>query len=186
MFDRFSLPDVAAVARRTMVGALVAGVVGLAAALALNQPWVALGLCIGLGLGMTNFRLIVRSVLKVGRRAGANTRRPLAMNTVSRLMLLTVVALAILWIVPPLGFGLIAGMALFQLLLLFNVTRSMLKAGGGGGGGGSAGLVMGLLSGAATGGLLGDEGAEDETAAGQPALPGLDDAGHNGRGAARA
>lgn len=184
MFDRFSLPDVAAVARRTMVGALVVGVVGLVAALALNQPWVALGLCVGLGLGMTNFRLIVRSVLKVGRRMGASKRRPLAMNTLSRLMLLTVVALVILWFVPPLGFGLIGGMALFQMLLLFNVTRSMLKSGAGGGGG-SGGLILGLLNGSATGGLLGEEMApEDGPAGAQPALPGLGDEGHDGRGAA--
>jgi len=129
VFERFQLPDVAAVARRTMVAALILGVVGLAVLLFFDQPWAALGLCIGLGMGMGNFRLILRSVLKVGARAQANKRRPLAMNTLGRLMLMTVVALALVWVDPPLGLGIIGGVALFQFLLLANVTRSMLKMG---------------------------------------------------------
>lgn len=130
MFERFQLPDIAAVARRTMIAALVVGVVGLAALLFFDQPWAALGLCIGLGMGMANFRLILRSVMKVGARAVANKRRPLAMNTLSRLMLMTVVALVLVWVEPPLGLGIIGGVAVFQFLLLANVTRAMLKAAG--------------------------------------------------------
>lgn len=129
VFERFQLPDVAAVARRTMVVALILGVVGLAVLLFFDQPWAALGLCIGLGMGMGNFRLIVRSVLKVGARAQANKRRPLALSTLSRLMLMTVVALALVWLDAPLGLGIIGGLALFQFLLLANVTRSMLRMG---------------------------------------------------------
>ncbi len=129
MFERFQLPDVAAVARRTMVAALVVGVLGLVVLLLFSQPWAALGLCIGIALGIANFRLIVRSVLKVGRRVEGDKRRPLAMNTLSRLMAMTVVALALAWVKPPLGLGIIGGLALFQFVLLANVTRSMLKAG---------------------------------------------------------
>lgn len=127
MFERFQLPDVALVARRTMVTALIVGVVGLAALLFFNQTWGALGLCIGIGLGIGNFRLILRSVMKVGRRVEGNTRRPLAMNTLGRLMAMTVVALVLAWIKPPLGLGIIGGLALFQFILLGNVTRSMMK-----------------------------------------------------------
>jgi len=127
MFERFSLPDVAGVSRRTMLGALVAGVVGLVALLLFSQPWAALGFCAGLGIGMVNFRLIQRSVIHVGERAEENKRRPLAVNTLGRMAVITVVALGLLFIKPPLGFGVIAGMALFQMLLLGNVTRSMMK-----------------------------------------------------------
>ena len=143
MFERFQLPDVAAVARRTMLGALVVGVLGLVVLLLFSQTWAALGLCVGIALGIGNFRLIVRSVMKVGRRADANKRRPLAMNTLSRLMTMTVVALVLAWVKPPLGLGIIGGLALFQFLLLANVTRSMLKAGisGPGAGGGFAFLL---------------------------------------------
>jgi hypothetical protein len=160
VFEQFQLPDVAAVARRTMVGALVVGVVGLAALLFFDEPWAALGLCIGLGLGMGNFRLIVRSVLKVGRRSQSNKRRPLALNTLGRLMAMTVVALVLVWVEAPLGFGIVGGMALFQFILLANVTRSMLKAGGGGGG---AGLLLGALSGHPLGEGADEPGVGDGT-----------------------
>ena len=129
MFDKFSLPDLASVSRRTVLAAVIFGVIGMALCLVFNQPWAALGLGIGLGLGISNFRLIQRSVIKVGKRADENRRRPLALNTLSRMGLITVVALGLLFVKFPLGFGLLGGLALFQLLLLLNVTRSMLKMG---------------------------------------------------------
>ncbi|HEX3946755.1 MAG TPA: ATP synthase subunit I [Acidimicrobiales bacterium] len=131
MFDRFSLPDVMAVSRRTMLMSLVMGIVGLVVLLLVSQPWAALGLCVGLGLGMLNFRAIQRSVVKVGERVEANKRRPLAVNTLGRMAIITVVALGLLFVEPPLGFGLLGGLALFQMILLANVTRSMLKMGSG-------------------------------------------------------
>ncbi|HTX62504.1 MAG TPA: hypothetical protein VMD28_02620, partial [Acidimicrobiales bacterium] len=116
----------------------------------------ALGLCIGIALGIGNFRLIVRSVLKVGRREEGNKRRPLAMNTLGRLMAMTVVALALAWVKPPLGLGMIGGLAVFQFLLLANVTRSMLRAGAAGGAaGGGPGGGLALLFGSALGDPLG-------------------------------
>ena len=39
-----------------MIGALVVGVVGLVVPSRLSQPWVAVGLCIGLASGIGNFR----------------------------------------------------------------------------------------------------------------------------------
>ena len=152
MFERFQLPEVGAVARRTMLSALVTGVLGLVLLLLFSQNWAALGLCVGVALGIGNFRLIVRSVLKVGRRAEGNKRRPLAMNTLGRLMTMTVVALALAWVKPPLGLGIIGGLAVFQFLLLANVTRSMLRAGAAGGGTGGG---LALLFGSSLGDSLG-------------------------------
>jgi hypothetical protein len=152
MFERFQLPDVAAVARRTMLSALIVGVLGLVVLLLFSQTWAALGLCVGIALGIGNFRLIVRSVVKVGRRAEGSKRRPLAMNTLGRLMAMTVVALVLAWVKPPLGLGIIGGLAIFQFLLLANVTRSMLKAASSSGGiGGGTGGGLALLFGSALG-----------------------------------
>ena len=111
-----------------MVAALGLGIVAVVVLLFFDQPWAAVGLCVGVGLGMANFRLVVRSVLRVGKRQGTNTRRPLAMNTLGRLMAITVVALVLAWMLTPLGLGLLGGVALFQFVLLAGVTRSMLKA----------------------------------------------------------
>ena len=129
MFANFSLPDVVAVSRRTMLGGLVLGVVGLVGCLLLSAPLVGLGLCLGIGLGIVNFRLIQRSVIKVGEREDENRRRPLALNTVGRLAAISAVALGVLFLSFQLGLGLLAGLALFQAILLVNVARSMFKMG---------------------------------------------------------
>jgi hypothetical protein len=129
VFAHFSLPDVATVSRRTVLGALVLGVVGLVAALLLSVPLVGLGLCIGLGLGIFNFRLIQRSVVKVSQREEDNKRRPLALNTVGRLGVISVIALGLLFVSFDLGLGVMVGLALFQGFLLLNVARSMFKMG---------------------------------------------------------
>ena len=147
MFDKFSLPDVAAVSRRTVIAALVVGIVGLLACLLLSAALVGLGLCIGLALGIVNFRMIQTSVAKVGEREEENKRRPLALNTVGRLAVITVVALGLLFVSFDLGLGVMAGLAIFQGLLLLNVGRSMLKSGRLGTGG--------------TGGLLGVDPLDD-------------------------
>ena len=52
MFANFALPDLARVSRRTVLGGLVFGVIGLIACLALGAPLTGLGLCVGLGLGL--------------------------------------------------------------------------------------------------------------------------------------
>lgn len=121
-----------------MLSALAIGVVGLLVLLWSDLPWAAVGLCAGIALGIGNFRLVVRSVLKVGARAEENKRRPLALNTLGRLMAMTVVALVLAWFVTPLGLGMIGGIALFQFVLLANVTSAMLRGGDPGAGTSSA------------------------------------------------
>lgn len=129
MFANFSLPDVATVSRRTVVGSLIIGVVGLIGSLLLSDPLIGLGLCIGLGIGIFNFRLIQRSVVKVGEREDENKRRPLAMNTLGRLSVISVVALSLFFVSFDLGLGVMVGLAVFQGFLLLNVARSMFKMG---------------------------------------------------------
>jgi hypothetical protein len=140
MFSRFSLPDIERVSRRTVFSALAIGIVGLVVSAAVSHALVGLGLCLGLGLGIGNFRMIQRSVLKVGSRGDENHRRPLALNTAGRLALISVLALGLLFVSFSLGLGVMAGLAVFQFLLLLNVARSMLKMGAGGAGLGVAGL----------------------------------------------
>ncbi len=129
MFSNFSLPDVATVSRRTVFSALGIGVLGLLGCLLLSAVLTGLGLCIGLALGIFNFRLIQRSVVKVGEREEANRRRPLAINTMGRLGVITVIALGLLFASFDLGLGVMGGLAVFQAILLVNVARSMFKMG---------------------------------------------------------
>jgi hypothetical protein len=131
MFDRFSLPDLARVSKRTVVGALMLGIVGLVVSLLLSAPLVGLGLCVGLALGIFNFRLVQRAVARAGARAQQSVRRPLALNTLGRLALVSVIALGLLFVSFDLGLGVMGGLAAFEFLLLFNVARSMMHMGGG-------------------------------------------------------
>lgn len=127
LFDRFSLPDLAQLSKRTVIGALVIGVVGFLFCLVIGALLAGVGLCIGLGLGISNFRMIHSSVAKVGARVEENKRRPLVLNTMGRLAVVSVIALGLTFISFDLGLGVMGGLALFQFLLLANVTRSMLR-----------------------------------------------------------
>jgi hypothetical protein len=129
MFARFTLPDVPSVSRRTVTAALIVGVMALAAAISFDRYLLGVGACIGLALGTLNFRLVNSSVVKVGAREDDNKRRPLAMNTLARMGVISAIAIGLLFLSFNLGFGVLAGLAVFQLLLLVNVARSMLKLG---------------------------------------------------------
>jgi hypothetical protein len=129
MFAHFSLPDVPAVARRTVSAALVVGVAALVGCIAFGHSLLGVGACIGLALGTFNFRMIGNSVARVSARDEENKRRPLALNTLGRMGIITVVVIGLLFVSPSLGFGVLGGLAVFQVILLANVARSMAKAG---------------------------------------------------------
>src|SRR5580658_3959715 len=154
MFEQVSLPDLARISRRSVFSAVAFGVVGLVICVALNASLVGLGLCVGIALGIANFRMIQGSVAKAGTRPGPK-RRPLALNTLSRLTVITAIALGLLFVSFDLGFGIMAGLALFQFLLLFSVIRSILKSGIAAGGFGGGSLLSGL------GGMLSVDGLDD-------------------------
>jgi hypothetical protein len=117
------------VARRTVSTALVVGVAALVACVAFGHALLGLGACIGLALGTFNFRMIGNSVARVSVREDSNKRRPLALNTLGRMGIITVVTIGLLFVSPSLGFGVLGGLAVFQVILLANVARSMAKAG---------------------------------------------------------
>ncbi len=129
MFAHFSLPDIEAVSRRTVFMSLGAGVVALIACSVLGAAMAGIGVCIGVGLGIYNFRLVQNSVAKVGAHGDDNMRRPLALNTLFRLGLITAVVLGLLFLSFQLGFGVLAGIGGFQAILLLNVGRSMFNMG---------------------------------------------------------
>jgi hypothetical protein len=129
MFAHFELPDVPDVAKRTVASVLVVGVAALVACVSFDKPLLGLGACIGLGLGTLNFRMIGRSVARVSASGVENKRRPLALNTFGRLGLITVVTLGLMTFSHQLGFGILAGLAVFQVVLIANVARSMAKSG---------------------------------------------------------
>jgi hypothetical protein len=129
MFAHFELPNISDVAKRTTAMALVVGVASLVAAVSFGNVLVGLGACIGLGLGLFNFRMIGNSVARVAASDVENKRRPLALNTFGRLGIITVVAIGLMLISHSLGWGVFGGLFVFQIILLINAARSMARPG---------------------------------------------------------
>lgn len=161
LFSQVSLPDLTRISKRAVFGSLAVGIVGLVLCVVLGAAMVGLGLCIGIALGVANFRMVQGSVARAGNRPGPK-RRPLALNTVSRLAVITAIALGLLFVSFDLGFGLMAGLALFQFLLLFAVIRSLIKSGAAAGGLGGGSLLSGI------GGMFSVDGLEDAGGDPQP------------------
>jgi ATP synthase I chain len=129
VFAHFELPNIPDVARRTVSMALVVGVAALVAAVSFGNVLVGLGACIGLGLGTFNFRMIGNSVAKVSASDVENKKKPLALNTLGRLGIITVVAIGLMLVSHSLGWGVFGGLFAFQVILLTNAARSMAKGG---------------------------------------------------------
>ena len=132
LFEQLPLPAVGRILRRTAISALVVGIVALAVAIGVSHPFVGLGACIGLGLGLGNIRLITGSVAKVSASGTDHPRRVLAVKTLYRLSLTTLVVIGLLFASVQLGFGTAGGIAVFYLLLLVNLVRVLLQHGAAG------------------------------------------------------
>lgn len=151
VFSQFSLPQISTVARRTALTASAVGTVGLVLLLLLGNPLAGLGLCLGMVMALGNFRLISAATAKASTTGREDNRRPLAMNTLGRLAVISAVALGVTFLSRSLGFGTLVGLALFQFILLANVVVAMLRDGG---------LAGGLAAG--TAGLSDGSSANDE------------------------
>jgi hypothetical protein len=124
--SHFSLPQISAVARRTVLVGCGVGAAALVVAVVTGYPLVGLGIWLGLAMALVNFRLISRATVRASASADENKRRPLAFNTLGRLGVISVIALGITFFVRQLGFGILIGLAFFQFTLLGNVVVSML------------------------------------------------------------
>jgi hypothetical protein len=102
-----------------------AGLVTVAAAL-LGHPMVGVFFGIGLGLGLLNAILVQRSVESI-TAADHPLKRKMAMNSATRLLVMTAIGLTIAFIFRPQGLGVVFGMALFQVLLVLSTALPVMK-----------------------------------------------------------
>jgi hypothetical protein len=72
---------------------------------------------IGLLLGLLNALLVQRSVASITAREHP-LKSSMAINTASRLAIITILALIVAYIFRPAGLGVVFGLALFQVLLV--------------------------------------------------------------------
>ena len=105
--------------------ALTAVAVGAAAALGHVSFGMFFG--VGLGLGLLNAVLVQRSVESITAEAHP-LKRKMALNSATRLLVITVIGLTIAFIFRPTGLGVVFGLALFQVLLVLTTALPVMKA----------------------------------------------------------
>lgn len=119
--------------RRSAVSSLLVGVGAFAIAIFLAPPLAALGVAIGVGLALLNLRVLARQVVTVaatGDESPKSLRRRIGPRALGRLGVLTVVIVGSIWVSFPLAVGIVAGLALYQLVFVANVFRAVLAQGG--------------------------------------------------------
>jgi ATP synthase I subunit len=111
---------------------VLAGLATLAAGL-LGHLMVGVFFGVGLVLGLLNAILVQRSVEAITAEAHP-LKKKMALNSATRLLIMTVIGLTIAFIFRPAGLGVVFGMALFQVLLVLMTVLPVYKAVRSGGG----------------------------------------------------
>jgi dipeptide/tripeptide permease len=117
---------------------VLTGLASLAAGL-LGHVMVGVFLGVGLALGLLNAVLVQRSVDAITAEAHP-LKRKMALNSATRLLVMTVIGLTIAFIFRPQGLGVVFGMALFQVVLVISTALPVMKKLKAGSPGSSGGL----------------------------------------------
>jgi ATP synthase I chain len=104
---------------------VLTGLASLAAGL-LGHVMVGVFFGVGLGLGLLNALLVQRSVDAITADAHP-LKRKMALNSATRLLVLTVIGLTIAFIFRPQGLGVLFGMAVFQVVLVITTALPVMK-----------------------------------------------------------
>jgi hypothetical protein len=108
----------------TVCAVLTALVIGLAAWAGHVMFGVFFG--VGLVLGLINALLVQRSVAAITSDAHP-LKRKMAVNSATRLLIITAVGLTIAWVFKPAGLGVVFGLALFQVVLVLSTALPVWK-----------------------------------------------------------
>lgn len=119
-------PSVAFRPVRLFATSLVLTVVAIAIASSLGHPMVGVFLGVGLLLGLLNALGVQRSVAAITAEAHP-LKKKMAVNSASRLLIITVVGLTVAFIFRPAGLGVVFGLALFQVLLVLSTALPVWK-----------------------------------------------------------
>jgi ATP synthase I chain len=111
--------------RLLVISIAITAVAMLAAGLS-GHLMVGVFLGVGLLLGLLNALLVRRSVEAITARDHP-LKRSMALNSASRLAIITIVGLIIAYVFRPAGLGVVFGLALFQLLLVVSTVLPVWK-----------------------------------------------------------
>jgi hypothetical protein len=120
-------PSVAFRPFRLLLICIAMTAVAVGAAAALGHVSFGMFFGAGLGLGLLNALLVQRSVESITAEAHP-LKRKVALNSATRLLVITVIGLTIAFIFRPTGLGVVFGLALFQVLLVLTTALPVMKA----------------------------------------------------------
>jgi hypothetical protein len=126
LLTAFPLSEIERVVRRTAIAAIAIGVVGSAVAVIVGQPYFVPGLALGLVLAIANHRVFQSSAMRFTTPEGVVNRKPFAGSVALRLGACTAVAIGLLIVEQPVGWGVVAGLAVFQATMLGNAVVALL------------------------------------------------------------
>lgn len=81
---------------------------------------------LGLALGLVNALLIRRSALKI-TADDHPLKSKMALNSATRLLVITVIGMVIAYLFKPVGLGVLVGLALFEVLLVSSTALPVVK-----------------------------------------------------------
>ena len=113
--------------RRTAYTALGIGAVWAGIAILIGQPWFVPGIAVGLTLAICNHRVFQSSAMRFTSPDGVVNRKPFAGSVALRLGTCTAVAIGLLIVEQPVGWGVVCALALFQATMLGNAIVSLLR-----------------------------------------------------------
>lgn len=119
-------PRTAVNLRRAAIVAAALAVAGFVVLAPMGYPLAAAFFCAGLGLGLLNTALVQRSASRFSTMGNPSKKR-FAVAVLGRLALITVLALSLAMLLQPEGLGVFAGLAAFQLMVIFLAAVPMLK-----------------------------------------------------------
>lgn len=112
--------------RRPLFIAAGAGVIGLVVAGVLGHIVMGILLIVGMVMGMINSRMLQRSIAhEVGH--STPSRKAVGFASAQRLVVITLIALALGYFVRPDGLGVFFGLALFQFIVIGNTALPVMK-----------------------------------------------------------
>lgn len=122
----FTPVSAAANLRRSVIVGAALGIVALVVLTIAGHPLMGVFGLLGLALGAVNNRMLQKSVIRYAQTEV--TRKQFRRGVVSRLMFVTVLALALGLFVRPDGLGVFVGLAVFQILMLIGAAVPVFRS----------------------------------------------------------
>ncbi|HUY86811.1 MAG TPA: hypothetical protein VMU77_06820 [Acidimicrobiales bacterium] len=114
--------------KMTMRMAFAAALIALAGLSPIGGVLYAVGVCLGLAIGVWNLRALEGSLTRIEPDTYKEKRRRFAMSRMGRLGVITIMAVILLVAVRNVGLGLVLGVGVFYAIMLANMIYSLARA----------------------------------------------------------